>query len=29
MLTGMVDISTIRVPPDYEREFPGASRSAG
>ena len=28
MLTGMVDLSTIRVPPEYEREFPGASRSA-
>jgi DNA-binding MarR family transcriptional regulator len=28
MLMGMADISTIRVPPDYEREFPAASRSA-
>jgi len=28
MLMGMADISTIRVPSGYEREFPGASRSA-
>jgi DNA-binding MarR family transcriptional regulator len=28
MLIGMADISTIRVPSGYEREFPGASRSA-
>lgn len=25
---GMVDVQPVRVPPDFEKEFPGASRSA-
>src|SRR6266700_1443318 len=27
-MRGMVDVKPVRVPADFEREFPGASRSA-